>query len=396
MTAVKNLPRVRFISKHKISSFGTTQLRCVQPAEFLSALGYRTSASTIYRTVPGRNGIIVLHRAVPDPYTVKFIEYAKLRGNVLIYDTDDLIFTQPSLDFLNALGRGMYSYTAQAVQEVIRACDGVFVSTDFLAEQVKPFTGTDQVHVVRNAVSADFQARADLIFQKKSSEQGELVTIGYLSGSATHEKDFCLVQPALLEILQAYPHTRIVLAGMITFSEEFLAFGDRFHYQAFVPYANFPDLLGELDINLVPLDLSTDFAHAKSELKFLEAGICGIPSIVSPSHTFRSVIKRDINGIFSDDGEWFEKISGLVDDSTRRRQLGRAAREHVLATATAPVRAEELARTISRISRQLHRPASSESTSRQLRLRGQLEIGRLTRWIRARMRRFVTATRASA
>ena len=89
-------------------------------------------------------------------------------------------------------------------------------------------------------------------------------------------------------------------------------------------------MIGEADINLAPLEL-VRFNHAKSNIKYLEAAIVGLPSICSPCKSFQQIVIDGTNGFLAETpGEWIEALTRLVDDATLRERVGHAAYETVI------------------------------------------------------------------
>ena len=89
------------------------------------------------------------------------------------------------------------------------------------------------------------------------------------------------------------------------------------------------DLSSELvrfDINLAPLEVGNPFCEAKSELKYFEAALVGVPTVASPTVPFAEAIKHEITGFLaSSPEEWYESLKRLVNDPELRRQMGTEA-----------------------------------------------------------------------
>jgi hypothetical protein len=307
---------VQFLSSKRMLGFGTTELRCVQPVEYLREAGWTASAGCIGDTVPANSRIFVLHRVKLDAVTRRVIRFARLSGAVIVYDTDDLIF-EPSDD-----ASGPSREEAEAVRAAMLQTDIVMASTRFLSDRV-PVAPVDRL-VMRNGLSREF-VRVAAASAACGERGGDMVTIGYFSGSNHHDADFSIIEPALLDVMRRFPHVDLVLGGKLRFSPDFHAFGTRFRHERFRPYSEFMSLLGKIDINIVPLDVKSDFANARSELKYIEAGAFGVPTVASPAMAYREAITSGVNGILCADDGWHEVLSGLVQNGQARLALGEAA-----------------------------------------------------------------------
>jgi glycosyltransferase involved in cell wall biosynthesis len=110
----------------------------------------------------------------------------------------------------------------------------------------------------------------------------------------------------------------------------FGAFGERVEHLPPAPYASYLRLLADSDISIAPLE-PTAFNDAKSNIKFLEAAILGVPSVCSPRAHFAAVVRHDENGMLAEgDAAWFSCLSALASDGALRQRLGHAALSAVL------------------------------------------------------------------
>jgi hypothetical protein len=113
------------------------------------------------------------------------------------------------------------------------------------------------------------------------------VTLSYLSGSPTHDDDLASVSEPLRRVLETNPQAQLVVVGPVQLPEALMAreSAGQVRRMASVAWKILPRLMVDqgIGINLAPLDLSRDFCHAKSEVKFLEAAALGILTIASPA-----------------------------------------------------------------------------------------------------------------
>lgn len=336
---MKSRFHVQIVSSKPINSYGTTQLRCLQHAEYLQAYGHQVEVSQIYKVNPIKRGIIFAHRAINDKYTNAFLSLAKVRGNIIIYDTDDLIYRFNNKIRTNT-GSKDFNRLALLRGLAMMKCDVVTVSTDYLANKARETH--EDVRVVRNALSKDFSMQAQKIHKEKQGMAPGTTTIGYFSGSQTHDRDFLLVEKTLIRLLQERNDVKVLLVGKLSFSEKFYSFVNRFNYVKFLPYKKFITLYRDVDINLIPLELEDDFCQSKSELKYIEAGACGVVSVASATDTFKRVIINGVNGFLIESNEWYEVLSRLISSFSFRKDISERAYRDIDKKYSADIRAKEL------------------------------------------------------
>lgn len=330
---------IQIVSSKPINSYGTTQLRCLQPAEYLRAYGYQVKVDHIYEATPIKRGIIFVHRVKLDKFTDAFLSLARVRGNVIIYDSDDLIYRINSGIKTTTRFKNFNKLTLSCGKAMIK-CDVVTVATDYLANKAREFH--QDVRVVRNALSKDFSFHARSVYEKGQCKDFDNVTIGYLSGSQHHDRDFLLVENTLIRLLKERDNVKVLLAGKLSFSEEFYSFGGRFIYHKFLPYSEFITLYRDVDVNLMPLEVEDEFCQGKSELKYIEAGACGVVSVASSTDTYKRVITSGVNGVLIESDEWYEALSSLIDSPNLRKEQGECAYRNVVEKYSFDIRAKEL------------------------------------------------------
>lgn len=384
---------VQFCHKSTHASPATTRQRCTQPDEYLSSIGIRSGCVHLYRTRPVPNRVIVLHRAVFDKFTERFIRMARSSGCLLVYDVDDLLFDDcVAAYFRNNPGTRLKADAIELCRSAMRNCDFVTASTSYLQKRAASFH--PRALLIPNGLGASFWAGASRVFQRRDLKRaGSEVVVAYLSGSATHDHDFAIVVPSLIRLLDSRQNVRLLLVGPLRDFSAFDRFGKRVERRGYVPYEEFPDLLAKIDVNLVPLEAARSFCQAKSPLKFIEAGACGVPTVATATGPHKEIILHWDNGCLAEDGDWYSVLCRLVDEPELQRRIGKRARQTVEANYAPLVMAGKWQTLLWELVSQSDAILSSRPSSRsKVVLSWQLESARAERSFRSyihKARRFV-------
>ena len=237
-------------------------------------------------------------------------------------------------------------------QKTMVLCDAVIVTTEALRNQASRFH--DRIFVVPNTVNQEMCDHADsALFRKAECLQdnnSDVVTIGYLSGTATHNRDFLEAADSILWALQNYPFVRFKAVGHLKLDSRFQKFEDRIDRIPLMAWQNLPELISTLDINIAPLEPKNPFTDSKSCLKYLEAGLLGVPTIASSRNDFNRVIEHNINGMLVDSkDQWQDAIRCLIEFPALRKEIGRCAYEDVRRNHTTKAQSEMLYQTLRNI-----------------------------------------------
>ena len=274
---------------------------------------------------------IVLHRVAWDRSVERLIADARTRGVRVLFDTDDLVFDPDVLEHVALLSRmndedrRLFVSGVHRYRRTIAAVDAAIVSTDALAEHARRFNRS--VAIAYNVVSDEMVRLAHAAATGAIPRTSGPLTIAYLSGTPTHERDFAEAADAILWALEAYPQLRFLAVGRIELDERFDRFSGQVERVPLLRWQELPELLAAVDVNLAPLEPDNPFTDSKSCLKYLEAGLVGVPTVASPRRDFRRVIRDGDNGLLADSPlEWRSALERLVESPETRRAVG--ARAH--------------------------------------------------------------------
>jgi len=279
--------------------------------------------------------VFIFHRVLYTPAVKSLIESAKKENKEIIFDTDDLVFDKKYLKYMdyykqmNNLEKKLYENGVGGEildDPYVKVCT---TTTFFLAEKLQE--KGKKVFIVSNKLSKEDLEWADSIRGKIRNKDG-FIKLGYFSGTISHNKDFATITDVLLKILIKFPNLRLCLAGPLELDDRLVSkFKGRIIKTPYVPRRKYFEILSTIDINLAPLETDNPFCDAKSELKFFEPGILGIPTVAVRNQTFCEAIEDGVNGFLAQgETEWIEKIEKLIKDKELRNEMGMRARKTAL------------------------------------------------------------------
>lgn len=331
----------------------SARYRAHHVAEELRLAGFRVSVTVqdnpFLSFFAQKFSVIIFHRALYLGATRKLYDRAKRLRKTIIFETDDLVYDPAYLkdmdywqqmsaleqfQYKNGVGGEMVSDTYVAVATT---------TTTFLADKLR--ARDKQVFIITNKLSVEdiiwassaYRQHQDRFITQSAAtaETTEQLVIGYFSGTLSHNKDFATITPALIQILRKYPQVRIAIFGPLDLDNNLRKFADRFIQYSYVARNAYFGKVASVDIAVAPLELDNPFCQSKSELKFFEAGIVGVPVVAVANQTFSEAITDGVDGfVASTTDEWVEKLSRLIDEADLRKTIGDAARDTALACYT--------------------------------------------------------------
>jgi len=327
--------------------------RIEQKQEQLEAAGYKVTAVPWTKASAAANALpfvdqIIFYRTPALPEIVKLIAVARALGKVVFYEIDDFIFDPvypPAIEtyggYVNAeeytdLIKGMALYRAAA-----QLCDYGLASTQPLVDKLAPLVRSGKCFLHRNALDRRNYIPASV---PEPPNKGYL-NLFYGSGTKAHNSDFIEeVLPAVIRLLSEFPSLRLTIVGYLQLPAAVLEeFSDRIIQVPLVSNLKvYWSYVAASDINLAVLkpDVMTD---VKSELKWFEAGVFAVPSVMSSTQNYRDVIRDGVDGfVVNGPDEWYRALRDLIQDGALRRRIGLSARIRVLKEYSVPTMAEKI------------------------------------------------------
>ncbi len=266
--------------------------------------------------------VVLFQRWMPCFIDEKWVEKLSLSGKVIVYDLDDYIFEIPE-------GNSVYSFARQnsfRIASFMEVADVITVSTEKLREfLVERFPHlSEKIKVLPNFIDLE-------IWGKRKPKPGGSGNIRFLfSGTPTHRDDLAEVEDAVLYILRKYE-------GRVSFEiwgggapEKLKRFVKRKLITSYLDYAK--ALTSEdFDFAVVPLSKSR-FNLCKSNIKWLEFSVSGIPGIFSSIEPYSRSIVDGVTGVLvkGDTRDWVRAMELLISDVEWRDFIKRRAYEHVI------------------------------------------------------------------
>lgn len=244
---------------------------------------------------------------------------AKESGARIVYDVDDLIYHPKYMPIvIKTLGlkKGQqwdsWFGLTQRNHMIADMCDAFITTNEYLAGYLREDYDRP-VYIIKNYLNWIQEAVSEELFcQKQTMKTEKPFIIGYFSGSPTHVKDLMIVMPEIEQFLKNHEDTKLRIVGFMKLPEEYKYLVDegRIEFVQFQTFVGLQIEQAKVDLNIVPL-VNNEFSNCKSELKYFETAIVGVPTCATPTCAYKTGITHGDNGYLCEKGEWlpvFEKI----------------------------------------------------------------------------------------
>ena len=274
--------------------------------------------------------IIIFYRCPWTPKVGESIKLAIILNKKVLFDIDDLIidtkYTEmiPYIKTLSSKKKKIYDNGVKRIGKTLKLCEGAITTTKALAKELKNYIPI--VFINKNVASEEmWKLSKTALTKKKNSKKNNIIIIGYFSGSITHNSDLEMIWPALKKILNKFDNVQLLLTGELTFPNFLNEFPKKILYQKFIDWRELPELISNVDINIVPIE-NTIFNAAKSENKWVEAALVKVPTVASNFGAFKQVIHNNETGLLCTNiNDWYISLKTLIINEGLRKKIGENA-----------------------------------------------------------------------
>ena len=294
--------------------------RCFNPARDLRKMGHIADVLSFARfniDMIGNYDAFVFHKPPFNRTMEAAVALIEKRGQLCIADYDDLTF-----DTKNALSSSLL-LTGRASEKIVldiysrnldalKCFKNVTVSTDGLKKEVEFSHPESSVEVIYNGLNRAWVDASS--YNYRGSPVPGLIS--YFSGTKSHDADFPIVAEVLSDLMRDFPQSRLCIVGPLEFDETMFP-ANRLQRVKHVPYDELPNLIVKTWVSIAPLP-DTLFNRCKSGLKYFEAGVFGVPSVVSPIPDMLRF--KDSAIVLAETSEqWSEGLRRLMDTNERTK-----------------------------------------------------------------------------
>lgn len=277
-------------------------------------------------------------------WTIEIQEtYALLRRNhvPIAFDIDDLFCNLDYLQLItNTLNVALNSYEAYTAWSswiartymVAKMADCYIATNEYLGKKLSQQFDHKPFYVIDNSLNREQLKVSEAVCQIKKTKlpNGKFI-IGYFSGTPSHINDFKIIAPEIVSLLRDFPDMLLRVVGFMEFPEYMneLREQGRIEFHPLVDFLELQVLMGEVDLNIVPL-VDNEFTNCKSELKFFEASVVDTLTCATPIYSYAHSIKQGETGFLCRQGNWYRTISDIYQGKYDLEKITAAAKKYCL------------------------------------------------------------------
>lgn len=267
------------------------------------------------------------------------VEVAEKMKKVIVYETDDLL--QKVADNI-----GKHNFDKSEMLDklgfpnwIIPRCDLLTGTTPYLVDFYRNEMGAENAVVAKNCYDPAhwrglYAYKKMREFYRKVIKGDKTIRIGWQGGNNHFLKNFNYLVEPLNELHKKYGtkfqfvvlsgvHPNLDVYGGDLGKRKFIDFD--FEHRESTELWKFPKRLAELDLDIGLIVVEdNEFSRGKSNIKWMEYGLLGIPSISSRCEPYLNT-----NAILVDNSkeQWMAAIEDLMFNKEKRVKIGKEARK---------------------------------------------------------------------
>lgn len=268
---------------------------------------------------------VIIYRCEYSPQLKTLIVSAQNYNICVYYDIDDYIFNYDDIQYLDFIKEDAYSAFeahSKSIYACMEICSAYITSTNMLAEKIRKTFPGKLVKVNRNVASLEMQYISNTTKKRASDKK---IVLGYFSGSHSHDRDFAIISNILAQLLKKYDNLYLQITGNLKLPVELEPYQQQIITLPFVPWRDLPQIIANVDINLMPLE-DTDFHFCKSENKWMEAALVKVPTVASYNMELTQIMNNGVNAyLCKSKNEWENALEFLITNESKRSEIANNA-----------------------------------------------------------------------
>jgi glycosyltransferase involved in cell wall biosynthesis len=279
-------------------------------------------------TDPEETVLIVRLLTGTDEATIdRWLSERRPKVRAIVYEFDDVLWSEAMVshleraDFMQGKSRAELLRQGELARYFASQCDGVIVSSEPLADAMRPFTDRPVI-VVPNMLDVRW-FRAQMAARPGWADH---LTIGW-AGGRRPEADLVPMARAWGRIARRYPEVRFVVASSLVPDVIFREVDDldRIIRLPWVSWNDYP-VIYQTDIGCCAVE-DTEFSRAKTAIKCWEGAIAGAAMIgtevlYGPCLAYGGLTANT-------DADWEDALAYLIERPDTRRAMNAALAQHV-------------------------------------------------------------------
>jgi len=264
-------------------------------------------------------------------YSPEFIKAAKKSGAKIIYEMDDLMHKVSKTHYAY---KDLNPWRTFLTFWSVKQADAITATTTELKKHYQWFN--QNFYVLPNYLDLSFWEKPYL------PNTSPMIRLGW-SGGKSHKEDLLFIAPVIEKVLKKYKNVKFVCCGYggTNSPDRWVEYNygekifknlppQQYEFSLGAPMEVWPSKLSSMrfDIGIAPV-VENVFSKCKSNCKALEYGINRVPGVYQKFLYKDAVIEGKTGLLATTEKEWFDKICWLVENESKRKEMGKAAYSHI-------------------------------------------------------------------